>query len=103
ERERMKQLKDIRKQREAAQKKTKLEQERLAQLNDLQKQPVKAVQPVPPDVPVADTARTGAAGQDNSLAAQYYVAIQNAVTQNWLRPDNAPAGLRCALHIVQIP
>jgi colicin import membrane protein len=102
ERERMKQLEDIRKQREAAEKKRKLEQEKLAQLNDLQKTQAKA-KPTPPEVPAAEQARSGMAGQDDSLAAQYYAAIQNAVTQNWLRPDNAPAGLRCTLHIVQIP
>lgn len=104
ERERMKQLEDIRRQREVAEKKRKLEQEKLAQLNDLQKQPpAKPVKPTPPEVPPADQARSGMAGQDDSMTAQYYAAIQNAVTQNWLRPDNAPSGLRCMLRIVQIP
>lgn len=103
ERERMKQLEDIRKQREVAEKKRKLEQEKLAQLNDLQKQQAKPVKPTPPEVPQAEQAKSGMAGQDDSLAAQYYAAIQNAVTQNWLRPDNAPPGLHCTLRIVQIP
>ena len=103
EHERQKQLDDIRKQHEVAQKKLKLEQEKLAQLNDLQKQQVKPLKAPPPDVPAADQARSGMAGQDDSLQAQYYAAIQNAVTQNWLRPDNAPPGLHCTLRIVQIP
>jgi len=102
ERERMKQLDDIRKQREAAEKKRKIEQEKLAQLNDLQKQQVKS-KPAPPDLPDSDQPRTGMAGNDTSLAAEYYAAIQNAVTQNWLRPDNSPPGLHCMLRIVQIP
>jgi len=102
ERERMKQLDDIRKQREAAEKKRKIEQEKLAQLNDLQKQQVKP-KPAPPDLPDSDQPRTGMAGNDTSLAAEYYAAIQNAVTQNWLRPDNSPPGLHCMLRIVQIP
>jgi len=102
-REQQKQLDDIRKQHELAQKKLKLEQEKLAQLNDLQKQQTKPVKPAPPELPPADQARSGMAGQDDSLAAQYYAAIQNAVTQNWLRPDTAPPGLRCMLRIVQIP
>jgi len=102
-REQQKQLDDIRKQHELAQKKLKLEQEKLAQLNDLQKQQTKPVKPAPPELPPADQARSGMAGQDDSLAAQYYAAIQNAVTQNWLRPDNTPPGLRCTLRIVQIP
>jgi len=103
QRERLRQLEDIKRQREAAEKKRKLEQEKLAQLNDLQKQQARPVRPAPPDVADADQARTGMAGQDDSLAAQYYAAIQNAVTQNWLRPDNTPAGLRCTMRIVQIP
>jgi colicin import membrane protein len=101
--ERLKQLEDIRRQREAAEKRRKLEQEKLAQLNDLQKQQAKPARPVPADVPDADQAHTGMAGQDDSLSAQYYAAIQNAVTQNWLRPDNTPPGLRCMLRIAQIP
>jgi colicin import membrane protein len=101
EAERMKQLQDIRRQREAAEKRRKLEEQKLAQLDDLQKQ--QARRAAPPDLPAAEQARTGMEGQDNSLAAQYYAAIQNAVTQNWLRPDNAQPGLRCLLRIVQIP
>jgi len=99
ERERMKHLDDIKRQREAADRKLKLEREKLAQLKDLQKKPP----PETPPVPEAPEAKTGAAGQDTSLSAEYFAAIQNAVTQNWLRPDNAQAGLRCMLRIVQIP
>jgi len=98
-----KQLEDIKRQREVAQKKLKLEQEKLAQLNDLQKQQAKPVKPTPAQLPASDQPHTGMAGQDDSLSAQYYAAIQNAVTQNWLRPDTAPPGLRCMLRIVQIP
>jgi len=101
--ERQKQLDDIKKQHESAQKKLKLEQEKLAQLNDLQKQQTKPVKAAPADLPESAQPRTGMAGHDDSLSAQYYAAIQNAVTQNWLRPDNAPVGLRCTLRIVQIP
>jgi colicin import membrane protein len=98
ERERAKQLEEIKRQREAADRKLKLEREKLAQLKDLQKKPAPETA-----VPEAPEAKTGAAGQDTSLAAEYFAAIQNAVTQNWLRPDNAQGGLRCMLRIVQIP
>jgi colicin import membrane protein len=98
-----KQLEDIKRQREAAQKKLKLEEQKLAQLNDLQKQQAKPVKPTPAPLPESEQAHTGMAGQDDSLSAQYYAAIQNAVTQNWLRPDTAPPGVRCTLRIVQIP
>ncbi|HEY2395402.1 MAG TPA: cell envelope integrity protein TolA [Rudaea sp.] len=101
--ERQKQLDDIKKQHEVAQKKLKLEQEKLAQLNDLQKQQTKPVKAPPAQLPESEQPHTGMAGQDDSLSAQYYAAIQNAVTQNWLRPDNTPVGLRCTLRIVQIP
>ena len=100
ERERLKQLEDIKRQREAADRKLKLEREKLAQLKDLQN---KKPAPETPPVPEAPVAKTGAAGTDTSLAAEYFAAIQNAVTQNWLRPDNAQPGLRCMLRIVQIP
>jgi colicin import membrane protein len=103
ERERNKQLEDIKHQRETAQKKLKLEEQKLAQLNDLQKQQAKPVKPAPRELPESDQPRTGMAGHDDSLSAQYYAAIQNAVTQNWLRPDTAPPGVHCTLRIVQIP
>lgn len=99
ERDRLRQLQQIRSEREAADRKLKLEQEKLAQLKDLNK-----ARPAPAqDVPEAEQARSGSNGQDDSLQAQYFAAIQNAVTNNWLRPDSAQPGLRCMLRIVQIP
>ena len=55
-----------------------------------------------PDLPAADQRQTGTNGKDDSLLAKYQAAIQNAVTQNWLRPDNMPA-LPCVVHITQLP
>lgn len=100
ERETQRKLAEVRREREAADRKLKLEQQKMQQLKDLQ---AKKPAPVTPAVPEATEAKTGAAGTDTSLAAEYFAAIQNAVTQNWLRPDNAQAGLRCMLRIVQIP
>jgi colicin import membrane protein len=101
ERDRQRQLDQVKKQREAAEKKVALEKERLKQLQDMQNQkPVKAVnQPVPQ----GDIAVSGAEGKDDSLQAQYFAAIQNAITNNWLRDDSVKPGLRCVIHIVQIP
>jgi colicin import membrane protein len=101
ERERQKQLEDIKRQHADAEKKLKMEKEKLAQLQDLQKP--KPIHSTSQPVPEADQAKTGTNGQDDSLQAQYYAAIQNAVTNNWLRPDNTLAGVRCMLRIVQIP
>lgn len=99
ERERAKQLAQIRAEREAADKKLKLEKQKLEQLKDLAKAKQVPVQPVPE----AEQAKSGTNGNDDSLQAQYFAAIQNAVTDNWLRPDSAQPGLRCMLRIVQIP
>ena len=106
EEERKKQLADIRKQREAAEKALKLEQQKLAQLEDRQradrqtaeKQRVQAMAERE-----ADQAQTGAGGKDDDLSARYQAAIQSAVTNNWNRPDSAQAGLRCTVEITQIP
>lgn len=54
------------------------------------------------NVPVAAQRQTGQNGPDAGLLAQYLAAIQNAVTQNWLRPDNMP-NTPCTVHIVQLP
>ena len=99
ERERMKQLAQIRKEREAADRKAKLERQKLEQLKDLAKAKPAPAQPLPE----AEQAKSGTNGNDDSLQAQYEAAIQNAVTENWLRPDSAQVGLRCKLRIVQIP
>jgi colicin import membrane protein len=98
EREREKQLEEIKRQREIADRKLKLEREKLAQLKDLQKKPA----PETPPVPEAAERRTGAAGQDSDLAAQYAAAIQNAALNNWLRPESIQ-NVVCDVHIKQIP
>jgi colicin import membrane protein len=54
------------------------------------------------NVPEAAQRQTGNNGPDAGLLAQYLAAIQNAVTQNWLRPDNMPS-TPCIVHIVQLP
>ena len=43
---------------------------------------------------------TGQAGTSNDA---YIAALQNSITQNWLRPDNIPEGGVCPVEIVQIP
>lgn len=100
ERERAKELEQIKKELADARRKSDLEKQKLAQMDDYNKKQAKAVAE---KVPEAEQARTGMAGKDDSLQAQYFAAIQNAVTNNWLRPDNTPGGVRCMLRIVQIP
>jgi len=55
-----------------------------------------------PDLPPAAQRQSGTNGPDSGLLGQYIAAIQNAVTQNWLRPDNMP-NVSCVVHIVQLP
>jgi len=99
--EQQKQLADIRKQREDAEKKVKQASDALAQMEDRNQKA--AAQAQPEAEHEAEQATTGAGGQDNDLTARYAAAIQAAVTNNWNRPDNASAGLRCVLNIAQIP
>ncbi len=112
-----KQLADIRKEREAAEKQLNKEKAKAEQLADLAKaaqreaaQPAAAAKPeriAGEPGPVAEQeakqAMSGRNGTDNGLEARYYAAMQGAVTQNWNRPDNAPPGVRCKVLIVQIP
>ena len=93
---------------DAAKKKLKLEQEKQKQLADVNAKPAAkppaAAQRAPAaEVPEAEKAQTGMNGTDASLLGEYRAAIQNAVTLSWLRPDNATTGLRCRIHITQIP
>jgi colicin import membrane protein len=55
-----------------------------------------------PDLPKADQLQSGTNGPDTGLLGQYLAAVQNAVTSNWLRPDNMP-NASCVVHIVQLP
>ena len=99
-----KQLEDIRKEREKAAKQTRLAQEKMKQLDDLRKQQSQPKKTPPaPDVPVAETAKTGMQGNDTSLLAEYSSAIVKVVTDNWNRPDTVQPGLRCAVHVIQLP
>ncbi|OOG55616.1 cell envelope integrity protein TolA [Rhodanobacter sp. C03] len=54
------------------------------------------------DLPDAAQRQTGNNSPNSSLADLYAAAIQNAVTPNWLRPDNMPS-VACQVHIVQSP
>jgi colicin import membrane protein len=53
------------------------------------------------DLPEAAQRQSGTNGPDMGLLGQYLAAVQNAVTQNWLRPDNMP-NVPCVVHITQI-
>lgn len=83
--------------RQKAERQADLERQRAEQLADLHKA---SERQHAANVPVGKQAMTGQAGTDN---AAYVAALQNAITQNWLRPDNIPPGAVCPVEIVQIP
>ncbi|MGH8147848.1 MAG: cell envelope integrity protein TolA [Rhodanobacteraceae bacterium] len=93
----LKELDKIKAQSEAQQRKINLEQQKAQQLADLRKA---SESQNAENVPVAKQAMTGQAGTSNDA---YIAALQNAVTQNWLRPDNIPRGAVCPVEIKQIP
>ena len=100
-------LEQIRKEREAAERQTKLEAERLKQIDARKEQELLEQQRLQREAAAqrqADQeAREFRAGQLATESDKYQAAIQSFVTQNWLRPPTAQAGLRCTVKIVQIP
>ncbi len=54
-----------------------------------------------PDLPNTAQRQTGNNSPQSNLSDAYAAAIQNAVTPNWLRPDNMP-DVPCVVHIVQM-
>ncbi len=96
---RERELADIRRQREAAEQARRREAERLAQLEDQRR--AAEVAATPREAPPAQ--QLGNNGRDDSLLGRYQLAVQQAVTQAWLRPESTRPGIRCTLRIVQIP
>ncbi len=108
ERERQKQLDDIRKLREEAERKRKIEEMKLAQLQDKQKQTDADKQRAleqqrMAEITAAEAQRAGTNGRDDSLKGQYIVAISQWADRNWRRPDTLREGFRCMLTVKQIP
>lgn len=93
----LKELAKVKAESQAQQRRVSLEQQKAQQLADLRKA---SESQNAEDVPAAKQAMTGQAGTDNNA---YIAALQNAITQNWLRPENIPAGVVCPVEIVQIP
>lgn len=107
ERERQKQLEDIRRMREEAEKKRKLEEQKLAQLQDANRQKIADKQRQEDLARMAALAeqeaqKAGDGGTDNSVLAQYIAAIKNKVRPNWLRPETAQ-NVVCKVRITQLP
>lgn len=86
-----------------AEKKKKLEEEKQKQLRDQKaRELAKKAEAEHLAAMIAEEAKTGQEGTDTSLEAEYYAAIQSAVTNAWLRPETTPPGVKCTLEITQI-
>ena len=108
--ERLKQqreLDDIRKQRQEADKQRKLEEERLKQLEARKEierlDQLRQIEATERQRKAEAEARAFRAGQLATERDKYVATIAAVVTQNWLRPPTAKAGLNCTVHVVQIP
>ena len=98
-------LEKVRQQAEAAERQRQQEAERLKQL-EARKQADAAEQRKQAELAAQQKLaeeQAFKAGQQATRMDNYVSAIQALVTQNWLRPPTAQAGLRCTLKIVQIP
>lgn len=101
EADRQAQLDDIRRQREQAEAQRKREEDRLQQLADRREQQSQRADVARPSATPATQA--GNNGVSDDLGGRYQLAIQQSVTQSWLRPESTRAGLQCRIRIVQIP
>ena len=110
EEERLKQqreLDEVRRQREEAERRRKQEEERLKQLENQRQRQLEDEQRKQREALEArqaeEQARAFRAGRQATLREQYVATIAAVVTDNWLRPPTAKAGLRCTVRVVQIP
>jgi colicin import membrane protein len=110
EEERLKQqreLEEIRRQREEAERKRRLEEERLKQIEarkDREREEELArQQALQREAAEQRRAQEFRAGQLATDRERYVATIAAIVTDNWLRPPTAQAGLNCRVRVVQIP
>lgn len=92
------QLEEIRKEREAAERRTKMEEQRLQQLADAQAKP-----PAPTPQPAREPVQAGGNnGTDTDLAARYALAMHQTAQAGWNRAL-APERVACKVRFTQIP
>jgi colicin import membrane protein len=98
-------LEQLREQREAADRQRKIEEERLKQI-EAQRDREAEQQRLAVEAEAQRQAAEQQAFESGRLATKsdaYEAAIRQIVTQNWLRPPTAQAGLDCQVDVVQIP
>lgn len=98
--QRRQQLADIRKQRAEAARQADLAEQKLKQLADAK---ASSAAEAAARADAAASAPAGNNGTDTDLLARYQAALQQAILQNWTRPDSVPLGQKCRLNIRQLP
>lgn len=102
--ERDKKLADIRRRREQAAREANMAEQKLRQLQNVQQQrSAPAVASAAAPTTAANAGTPGQGGTSDDLAAKYAAAIQAAVSNQWIRPDNVPLGQPCRVVIRQLP
>ena len=91
-RRRMDALAEIRRQRELAARERTMAEQRAQQLNDARTTSTTPTRP-PPGNPDSNLAKS----------ASYGVALKDAITRQWTRPESIPLGVSCQVRIRQIP
>lgn len=100
--EKQKQLDELFAKMDAAAQQTRKLDDKAKQAQQQMKDLEKVQEPSQADVPAAAQRQSGNDSKNANLRDEYLAAIQNAVTPNWLRPDNMP-DVPCKVHIVQLP
>ena len=95
-RQRLREFEAIKQQREAATKRTQLEEQKLQQLADLQESAPKPAAPAPPEP------APGNRGVDAGLLAKYKAAMKQTAEANWTHVG-APELVHCRVRFTQIP
>jgi len=102
EQERQQKIAEIRRKREQAERELKLAEQRQRQVADARARAQAAASSASP-ASGTPQASPGQGGTSTDLTARYAAAIQQAVLNQWVRPDTIPRGQRCRLTIRQLP
>ncbi len=91
-------IKKIQEEREKAAREAELAEQKLKQIAD-----ARARSAAQSTAPASTSPPPGNNGVDEGLLARYQAALQQAVLQNFTRPDSMPVGQRCKVVIKQLP
>lgn len=96
-------LAEIRRQRAALDKQKSLAEQKLRQLADARATQASSAAEAAARADTGASAPAGQGGTDAGLLAKYVAAIQQAVSNQWTRPESVPLGTRCRVIIRQLP